>query len=104
VGETSGVGDASDVGRGRRVRRGRVATAVAVVLTAAALMGTSACSLRGQVVERPPARTGAEVDPGIEWHVPSDAVPPPTMTTPDSDGRVATQEGEDVPPLRGVDA
>jgi hypothetical protein len=75
---------------------------MAAVMVASA--GTSACSLRGPAVERPPARTGAEVDPGIEWHVPSDAVPPPTMATPDSDGRVATQDDDEEPPLRGVDA
>lgn len=108
MGETSGVGDAPDVGRGRRVRRGRVATAVAVVLTAAALMGTSACSFRGQVVDPPPARTGTEVDPGIEWQVPSEAVRPPTVETPNSDGPMATQDDRDETPTarppRGLEA
>jgi len=102
VGETSGVGDALDVGRVARVRRRCVAVmAAAVVLTA-----TSACSLRGQMGDPgAPARTGAGVDPGIEWHPPDGGVVPPTVTTPGSGGR-ATSQDETPPttPLRGVPA
>jgi len=95
VGETSGVGDARDVGRRRRVRRGCARSVKAMVAAALLTAATSACSLRGAVVERPAPRTGPEVDPDIEWQLPPEAVAPPTLDGPASEGPVVSKDRAD---------